>query len=107
MSLRCPGEPIRRTGLPSASPAAWILVLRPPRDRPRPWAFGPFLPLCAGGVLMRPNDGRIDHQPLQIGFARHGRENLVQNAQLDPAVIAPLDRFMLAKPPRQIAPPRA
>jgi hypothetical protein len=28
---------IRRTGSPSASPAAWILVLRPPRDRPTPW----------------------------------------------------------------------
>jgi hypothetical protein len=42
MSLRCPGDPIRRTGFPSASPAAWILVLRPPRERPRPWASGPL-----------------------------------------------------------------
>src|SRR5271165_2872444 len=42
MSLSCPGEPIRRTGLPSASPAAWILVLKPPRDRPRPWASAPL-----------------------------------------------------------------
>src|SRR5580693_5115286 len=42
MSLRWPGEPIRRTGFPSASPAAWILVLKPPRERPRPWAFAPL-----------------------------------------------------------------
>ena len=44
MSLRWPGEPIRRTGLPSASPAARILVLRPPRERPRPWASAPLFP---------------------------------------------------------------
>jgi hypothetical protein len=55
-------------------------------------------------MLMRPNDGRIDHQPLEIGFARQGGENGVQNTHLDPAIIAPLDRFMFAKPPRQITP---
>jgi hypothetical protein len=70
MSLRCPGEPIRRTGLPSASPAAWILVLKPPRDRPRPWACAPFLPARAGRLLVRSNDRRVDHQPFQIGLAR-------------------------------------
>src|SRR6476660_1096015 len=44
MSLRCPGVPIKRIGLPRPSPAAWILVLRPHRDRPRPWASAPLLP---------------------------------------------------------------
>jgi hypothetical protein len=29
------------------------------------------LPASAGSLLMRPHDGRIDHQPFQIGFARH------------------------------------
>ena len=27
---------------PSASVAAWILVLKPPRERPRPWASAPI-----------------------------------------------------------------
>jgi hypothetical protein len=97
MSLRCPGEPIRRTELPSASPAAWILVSGPRENGQGPGHSAPFLPACAGGVVMRPNDGQIDHQPLQIGFARQGGENLVQNAHLDPAVIAPLDRCVVAK----------
>jgi hypothetical protein len=104
MSLRCPGDPIRRTGLPSASLAAWILVLKPPRDRPRPWASAPlFFAASAGSLLMRPHDGGIDHQPFQIGLARQGGEDLVQNAHLDPAIVPALHALVFAEPPRQIA----
>ena len=35
-------EAIRRTGGPSASVEAWILVLRSPRDRARLWASAPL-----------------------------------------------------------------
>jgi hypothetical protein len=53
---------------------------------------------------VRPHDGGIDHQPFQIGFARQRGEDGVQNAHLDPAIIAPLHRLVLAEPPWQIAP---
>jgi hypothetical protein len=92
--LRCPGDPIRRIRVPSASPAAGILVLRPPRERPRPWAAAPFLPASVGGVLMSLQDGRFDHQPFKICLARQRGEDLVQNAHLDPAVVAPLPRLV-------------
>jgi hypothetical protein len=31
---------------------------------------GPRLPASAGGVLIRPHDRRVDHQPFEIGLAR-------------------------------------
>lgn len=34
---------------------------------------------------MRANDGRIDHQPFKVGFARQHRKHVVQHAHLDPA----------------------
>jgi hypothetical protein len=33
-SPQCPGVIAKRTGRPSASTAAWILVVSPPRERP-------------------------------------------------------------------------
>jgi hypothetical protein len=62
------------------------------------------LPAGAGRVLMRPHDGRVDHQPFEIGLARQRGEDLVQNAHLDPAVVAPLHRLVPAQLPGQIAP---
>lgn len=53
---------------------------------------------------MRPHDCRVDHQPFQIGFARQRDEDVVQNAHLDPAVIAALYGFVVAQSLRQIAP---
>src|SRR6184192_4319158 len=34
---RCPGVSRQRTGLPKASTTAWVLVLNPPRERPKAW----------------------------------------------------------------------
>jgi hypothetical protein len=68
--------------LPSASPAAWILVLRPPRERPRHWASAPLFPASAGSLLMPPHDGGIDHQRFQIlscGEARYASQNEAQD----------------------------
>ena len=42
ISLSCPGPNSRRTGLPRASVAAWILALRPSRERLNPWACAPL-----------------------------------------------------------------
>ena len=66
---------IRRTGRPSASLAAWIFVLSPPRDRPRPWASGPLFLARASGVLMCSHNCAVDHQPFQIGFARQNSQH--------------------------------
>ena len=54
----------------------------------------PFLSASAGGVLMRPHDGGIDHQPFEIGLARQRGKDLVQSVHLDPAVVAPLHRLV-------------
>jgi len=62
------------------------------------------LPASAGGVRTRPRDRRVDHQPFEIGLAHQRGEDLVQNAHLDPAVVASLHRLVLAQLPGQIAP---
>jgi hypothetical protein len=57
--------PVSRSGgagFSSASPAARILAPKPPRERRRPWASPPFFAASADSLLMRPRDGRIDHQ---------------------------------------------
>jgi hypothetical protein len=79
-------------------------VLKPPRERPRPWAFAPFFAAGAGGLLMRPHDGGIDHQPFQIGFARKRGEDAIENAHLDPAIIPALHGCVVAQSRRKIAP---
>jgi hypothetical protein len=53
---------------------------------------------------MGPHDSGVDHQPLQIGLTRQRGENLVQNPHLDPPIITSLDRFVVAKRFRQVAP---
>ena len=44
ISFCCPGPRMKRTGRPSASTTAWILVPNPPRDRPSAWAEQPKVP---------------------------------------------------------------
>src|SRR6516164_3154428 len=109
MSLRCPGEPIRRTGLPRASPATWILVLKPPRDRPRPWACAP---LFAGWR-------RLHADALERWWSRSSatpdrprakaQRGPVQHAPFDPAIVTSLDGSVVAELLRQVPPasPRA
>jgi hypothetical protein len=58
-------------------------------------------------MLMRPHDGRIDHQPFQIGFARENRQYVVENAHLNPAIITPFHRLIVAQPLWQITPTSA
>jgi hypothetical protein len=49
-------------------------------------------------MLMRPHDRAVDHQPFQIGLAGERFQHIVQHAHLDPAIIAPLHRAVVAKP---------
>jgi hypothetical protein len=64
----------------------------------------PFFRARASGMLMRPHDGRIDHQPFQIGFARKSRQHVIENAHLNPAIVTPFHRLIVAQPLRQITP---
>lgn len=58
-------------------------------------------------MLMSPHDSAIDHQPFEIGLTGKNRQYLVEHAHLDPTVIAPLDRAVVAQPLGQIAPATA
>ena len=76
----CPGVNRKRTGLPNASTARWILVLSPPRDLP-----------CAcssRSVFLRPHaDGpeRYFHPPSNIPSRDHPRQ-LPKSAFIRPCV---------------------
>src|SRR5258708_967274 len=107
MSLRCPGVPIRRSGLPSASAAAWILVLSPPRDRPRPWASAPLFPCARQRHADAParwsnrSSAIPDRLRAKEPPARH-RERPSQSS--DSNAVSPID---VAQPLRQITPAAA
>jgi hypothetical protein len=90
--------------LPSASVAAWILVLKPPREWPRPWACAPFGQACPGCVLAGVHNGAVEEKPFQVGLAGQGGQDAIQRPAFDPAVVAPLDCLMIAKTLRQVAP---
>jgi hypothetical protein len=53
------------------------------------------------------HDRAIDHQPFHVGFTSKSLEHRVQDTHLDPPVIAPLHRVIIAKPLGQISPPPA
>ena len=42
MSWTCPPVRLSASGLPKASTITWILVVRPPRERPMAWSRPPF-----------------------------------------------------------------
>src|SRR3954471_1378938 len=50
LSLACPGVRSKAIGRPPKSVLRWILVEKPPRERPRAWPF-----------WRRPSSGCIDH----------------------------------------------
>jgi transposase len=66
MSLRFPGDLIRRTDCRAHRRwrGFWCSGLR--ETGQGPGRSTPFLAPCPGGMLMRPNDGRINHQPLEM-----------------------------------------
>jgi hypothetical protein len=58
-------------------------------------------------MLMGTHDCGIDHQPFQVGLACQNSQHFIEHAHLDPAVIAPLDRAIVAQILGQIAPATA
>jgi hypothetical protein len=59
-----PSVRMKRTGLPRASTAMLIFVLRPPRERPIASSSLPLL--GAGCMLVRPHNGGIDDQVFEV-----------------------------------------
>lgn len=96
-----------RTGKPRASTQTWILVPKPPRDRPSAWASSPPFSPRAGGLGVGADHGGVQHDPFQVGLGRDRLEQPGQHPHLDPAVVAPLGCLVGSKPLRQITPPTA
>lgn len=67
-----PGVSTKAGGLQRLSAARWILVVSPPRERPRAWSAGsPFGPLLTGpgGVLVSADDRGVDgDDPVEVAF---------------------------------------
>jgi hypothetical protein len=62
---------MNRSSWPSPSTHAWILVVKPPRERPR--ACSPFFS-SAAGMLVSPHHCAIEKNFLEVGiFAQHGK----------------------------------
>src|SRR5262249_31512935 len=103
-SCTCPGVSRKRSGLPSASTSAWILVLRPPRLRPRAWSSTFFE--GAGAVLMSPHDGAVDHRVFVIAIGCQVLKDALPlpYAGFGPAAEPPMRILPVAKPLRQVAP---
>ena len=101
-SCACPGVSSRRSGLPSASTSAWILVLRPPRLRPRAWSSAFFE--SAGAVLMSPHDGAVDHRVFVIAIGCQVRKDALPYAGFGPPAEPPVRILPVAEALRQIAP---
>ncbi len=78
-----PGERIARRGRPSVSPARWIWVGRPPRERPRAWSRPP--PVSGGRWLMRTHDGAGEQERVLVALRRQGIEPPRPPARVGPA----------------------
>src|SRR4051812_46837775 len=57
-SCACPGVTTKPIASPSAFDRAWSFVVKPPRERPRPFRR---VPPSSGSVVVRPDDGGVDH----------------------------------------------
>ena len=58
-------------------------------------------------VLMRPDNGRVDHRVFVVGIIRHGLEKILPDTAHSPARKALVDILPVAEALRQIAPWRA
>src|SRR3954467_1341922 len=93
-----PAAPLVRrsfSGLPRASARTWILVLKPPRERPSACAacppfFGGHPPPRrflggTGRAGVRAHDRRVDEHRLQVGVVRRPGEQPPPDAEVVPA----------------------
>lgn len=94
LSWNSPPVTVKITGLPRPSARMWILVEKPPRERP---SASPSIPLFAAGlpgasrVLMSANDGAVHevqalvHPALAIGAGLQGFLDGLPNSGAAPA----------------------
>src|SRR5712671_7502247 len=100
LSEAWPGVSSKRTGRPTASTTAWILVLNHENGQwrdPRPL-------FSAAGVLMRADDRGVDQMQRIRRTLGQSLENTQPHAGLGPAIVAVVDRRIGAVALRQIAP---
>jgi hypothetical protein len=81
--------------------AAWSLVVRPPRLRPMERSSAP---LFTRGVLMRPDDGRVDDDVFEVGIVRLGVEKIPPHPILRPPREASEHTVPFAEYRRQVTP---
>jgi hypothetical protein len=91
---------MKRTGLPSASTAALIFVLRPPRERQ---IASSSLPLLRP-LLARAHDGGVDDRVFKVWILDQCIENALPHALLGPAAKALEYAVPVAELFRQVAP---
>jgi len=73
------------SGRPAWSIRTWILVVRPPRERPMAWSRSPF---CAARRPVRSHRGAVDHHHARrFGTLCKRAENTLPQAALAPPVV--------------------
>jgi hypothetical protein len=104
-SLTFPGVSRSTRGRPCSSVRAWILVVRPPRERPIAWTKSPF---CARRRAVGLDMGSVDRRG-PVDPARSGQrlEDREPHALKAPAVVAVIDRGVGAIGRRTVPPARA
>ena len=101
-SWACPGVRRKPVGLPNASTVAWILVLRPPRLRPRVCLSGS--PFCTSAVLVGAHDGGINHGVFVVRVLCQGFKHPLPDTGLAPARVTGVHDAKVAETGRQIPP---
>src|SRR3712207_4232654 len=90
-----------RIGRLMASVTRWILVLKPPRERPIAALVRPLRP---GGVLVSAHDRGVDLRPLPERIRGEHRERALPHALAGPAPEANEDAVPGSEALRQVAP---
>jgi len=95
-------------GSPRPLASRWILVLSPPRERPRALSSEPLF-AARGRLLMGSHDGRIQHQVRILTVRNQIGKQTVPNPRLGPAHESLVHALVLAIPLRHVRPahPRA
>src|SRR3712207_4387459 len=113
LSWRSPPVRWKVTGLPHPSARTWILVEKPPRERPRASPPNSAGPASAGGVLVSANHARVHkvqvpvEQARCIGIGLQGLKHALPEPGLTPAIKAARHRPDRAVALGEIAPGRA
>src|ERR1700753_1472237 len=104
MSASWPAVSLSLIGRPLRSTSAWILVVRPPLERPRHRSGPPF---CRGTMLVHAHDRTVDHLNIAVIGCHNGIHQPIPDTRLSPSVDPVVARRPRAVAFRQIRPGRA